>query len=183
MTKNTDLKTAQAVQNALIETENKIELTSGVVLRGKQANPTVMIQVMADFERPRVPTFFDKKMGREMENPDDPAYLEALQSWRMEYANAMTNAMIVLGTELVSVPNGMPGPDSDIWLDEYRLLVKNTHPENTTWRYLTWVKFKAFADPVEDMKRIQEVVGALSGVRESAVKAAEDFPGRDKDGG
>ena len=95
----------------------------------------------------------------------------------------MTTAMIVLGTELASKPKGMPGPDDNAWLEEYSLMVRDLHPENKAWRYLTWVKFKGMADAAEDMKRIQEVVGQLSGVRESAVKAAEDFPGRDEAGG
>ena len=90
-------------------------------------------------------------------------------------------AMIVLGTELESKPRGMPGPDDNAWIEEYSLLVNDIHPENKAWRYLTWVKFKAMTDEA-DMAKVQEVVGALSGVRESSVSAAEDFPGRDTEG-
>ena len=117
-------------------------------------------------------------MGREVENPDDPTYIEKLQSWKMEYSDRMITAMILLGTELVSTPKGMPKPDKDDWLEEYSLLGMPAHPQSASWRYLTWMKFKAIRDE-KDMRLLQEVVGRLSGVRESAVKSAEDFPGSD----
>lgn len=181
MSKKTDidLKTAKAVEEAKNQDESLIMLSTGVVLRGKKANPLTLIQVMSSFPRPTPPMVYMASMGREMENPDDPTYLEEVQAWKMAYSNAMVTAMIVLGTELESKPRGMPGPHDDGWLEEYSLLVTDLHPENKTWRYLTWVKFKAAQDE-EDMMKIQEVVGRLSGVRESAVAAAEEFPGRDE---
>ncbi len=176
-----DKKAVKAVDEALKTQDNLITLSSGVVLRGKKANPLTLIQVMASFQRPTPPLVYMKAMGREVENPDDPNYLEDVQAWKMAYSNAMVTAMIVLGTELESKPRGMPGPDDNAWIEEYSLLVNDIHPENKTWRYLTWVKFKAMTDEA-DMAKVQEVVGALSGVRESSVSAAEDFPGRDTEG-
>lgn len=177
--KDPNFETARAVDSANAPQGDTITLSSGVILRGKQANPLILVQVMAAFPRPEPPTVYMQSMGREMENPDDPDYIERLQSWKMEYADRMVNAMIVLGTELVSSPKGMGNPKDNKWLEEYILLGMPNHPENETWRYLTWVKFKAVKGE-NDMKLIQEVVGRLSGVRESAVKSAENFPGSDE---
>jgi hypothetical protein len=179
MKPNDDKKAVKAVNDAMTPQDDLITLSSGVILRGKKANPLTLIQVMTSYQRPTPPLTYIKAMGREMENPDDPNYLEELQAWKMAYSNGMVTAMILLGTELHTKPKGMPGPDDNAWVEEYSLLVKDIHPENKSWRYLTWVKFKAMTDE-RDMAQVQEVVGRLSGVRENAVNAAEDFPGRDE---
>jgi hypothetical protein len=44
---------------------------------------------------------------------------------------------------------------------------------------LTWVIFKAAAS-MKDLDLLKEVVGELSGVPETDVKAAEEFPGGNK---
>lgn len=177
--KTKDLDTAQAVERALAPQDDTIILSSGVVLRAKKANPVILVQVMAASPRPEPPLVFMPAYGREMENPDDPNYIERLRSWKMEYSDRMVSALILLGTEIVSVPKGLPGPDKDAWLEEYSLLGLPMNAENKRWRYLTWVKFKACVDE-NDLKYIQEAVGRLSGVRESTVKSAENFPGSDK---
>lgn len=176
--KSNDIDTARSIDAATAPQEDIITLSSGVVLRGKRTNPLVLVQVMAAIPRPEPPLVFIEKMGREMENPDDPNYIERLNAWKTDYADRLVSALIVLGTDLISTPKGMPGPDKGDWLEEYSLLRLPMHPENKSWRYLTWVKFKAVQDQT-DMQSIQELVGRLNGVRESSVKSAENFPGRD----
>lgn len=178
MAKDEDLKAVQAVEEATKAQDNTIELSTGVVLRGKKANPLVLIDVMAAFPRPKPPIWFNENMGREMENPDDPDYQERVRAWEMESSSATLSAFIQLGTELVSVPKGFPKPDDKAWLDEYELLGLPIRPQNKAWRYLKWVKFKAVADE-HDLERIRDMVGRLSGVSEKAVQTAEQFPGRD----
>lgn len=173
-----EFETARAVESLATSQDNTITLSSGVVLRGKQANPLILVQVLS-LPRPEPPEVYMEVMGRTVENPDDPAYIERLQNWKMEYADRVTNAMIVLGTEFVSAPKKLGHPDDNKWLEEYSLLGMPVHAENKTWRYLTWVKFKAVQNE-RDMALLQEVVGRLSGVSETAVKSAENFPGSDK---
>lgn len=178
MSDNSELKVAEAVDRATKEDNDLIVLSTGVVLRGKKANPLILIKVMASFPRPKPPTWTHPNMGREMENPDDPDYQERLKAWEMEQSNATLNAMILLGTELEKTPKGFPRPEDDEWLEDYELLGVPMRPDKSKWRYLTWIMFKAVQDE-NDLIRIQEVVGRLSGVRDSTVRAAEAFPGRD----
>jgi hypothetical protein len=160
--------------------DNLIRLSTGVVLRGKQAPPLTLMLVMSAFPRPKPPTWSNPAFGnREMENPDDPDYQERIKEWKTEQSNVMTLALITTGTEFVSKPADLPGPQDDEWVDEYSLLGLPMHLENKSWRYLTWVQFKA-ATSADDIARIMEVVGRLSGVPNSAVKTAEDFPGSDQ---
>lgn len=179
MSSDTEAKTVVAVEAAQAPEDNTIKLSTGVVLQGKQAPPLTLVKVLAAFPRPKPPIWKDPKMGREMENPDDPDYIEQVKNWKIESSNATLNALILLGTELVSKPKKMPGPDSDEWLEEYGLLGMPIHPTNKTWRYLAWITFKA-ALTREDLDLIKEVVGRLSGVPEKAVAAAVTFPGSDK---
>lgn len=174
--------TAQAIEAAQAPEDNTITLSTGVVLRGKKTNPVILVQVMGAFPRPEPPLVYIEKMGREMENPDDPNYLEKLQSWKMEFANHVVTAMVSLGTELISAPKALSHPEKNDWLADYSLLGLPMHPDHKQWRYLAWVKYKAIGNE-EDMKKIQEMVGRLNGVRESSVKSAENFPGGNQEPG
>lgn len=172
--------------------DNLIRLSSGVVLLGKQANPTTILKVMASFPRPEPPTWTDPTMGRIMPNFNDPDYISRVQAWQFESTNAVIVAFILLGTELVSKPEGMlgPFPEKKIvgsgknkkevigpdFLDDYALLGLPMRPQSEKWRYLTWVQFMACVSE-QDSKLIQEVVGRLSGVSKKDVKTAEEFPG------
>jgi len=176
MTEAIDEKVVEAVEETRKPKDNTITLSTGVVLKGKQANPLVLIDVMSSFQRPKPPIWKDPKMGREMENPDDPDYRDRLKAWEMEMSSATLNAMILLGTELVSVPKKFPGPQANEWLDEYELLNLPMRPDNTSWRYLKWVTFKAVRDE-KDLEKIRDVVGRLSGVSERSVDSAANFPG------
>ena len=169
----TEKKVIDAVEKV---DSNLIHLSTGVVLKGKQANPLALIKVMAGFPRPKPPVIMIEAMGREMENTDDPDYINRVESWEVEKSNATLNALILLGTELMSVPKGMPRPEDDAWLDEYKVLGIEIMPHNKSWRYLNWVTYKAVGGR-DDLNKVQEVVGRLSGVTEADVKTAETFPG------
>jgi len=176
------MKVVSAVEEANLPEDNIIKLSTGVVLKGRQANPLILMQVMAAFPRPKPPVWKSPTMGREMENPDDPDYIERVRDWKVISSVATLNALILLGTELVKVPKGTPKHTDDEWLEEYSLLGIQMHPESKSWRYLTWVMFKASVGN-DDLGVIQKVVGRLSGVPEKDVRAAEEFPGSNKDTG
>ena len=170
-------KVIEALELAEQEPDNLIRFSTGVVLRGKQANPMVLIDVMAQFKRPDPPTYFNDNIGRYIVNADDPDYRSRVSAYELELSSAMLPTMILSGTELESVPKGMPKPDDDDWLEEYSLLGLPMKAGNKHWRYLKWVMFKAMGNE-HDMQLLQEVVGRLSGISERAVKSAEKFPGR-----
>lgn len=172
-----DMKTVRAIADQKKGAQDEFTLSSGVVLRAKKANPIMLIKVMTRFPRPKPPIVPDVRMGRDMENPDDPDYIERVKAWDMESNAQVLNALILLGTELVSVPKGVEKPSGDKWIDKYRLLDMPVHPESEDWRYLSWVTFIAAPDE-KDLDIIQEAVSKLSGIAEADVKDAEQFPGR-----
>ena len=178
MSDKEDLKTIRAIADEKKGAQDEFTLSSGVVLRAIKASPVTLIKVMTRFPRPKPPTYYMESMGREMENPDDPDYIERVKAWEMENNAQVLNALILLGTELVSVPKGVAKPSDDEWVNKYRLLDMPIHPEDKAWRYLNWVSMIA-APTAEDMTLIQEVVGKTMGIAEADVKSAEQFPGRD----
>lgn len=174
-----DMKTVQAVRDQDKGAQDEFTLSSGVVLRAKKANPITLIKVMTRFPRPKPPLVFMDAYGKDMENPDDPDYIERVKAWEMESNAQVLNALILLGTEFVSCPKGVPSykDKDDRWLKKYKLLEMPVHPEDEDWRYLTWVTFVAAPDE-KDLDVIQEAVSRKSGIAEADVKNAEQFPGR-----
>lgn len=152
-----------------------IVLSTGVVLKGRKVNPLVLTRIMGKNSRPKPPKEFIEVMGREMENPDNPDYIDAVRQWKVESADSLARALILLGTSLESLPKGFPGPEDREWLNEYTLLGFDV-VDDPQWRYLNWVQFKATMDE-DDVRKIITVVGRLSGVREADVKSAETFSG------
>ena len=123
-------------------------------------------------QRPPIPVYFNERKGREEPNPDDPEYLEALEEWELTIAMALNNALIIAGTEIQSKPKGIPGPDDEDWLERMGAIGRPVH--NKHLAYLHWIKYVAGPDAREDSGKILEVVGRLSGIRESDVKAAAE---------
>lgn len=176
MTKKTTEETPVAEAVEAGQENNLIKLSTGVVLRGRAAPSLALVKVIASHKRPKPPEFYNEKLGRVIENAADPDYLARVKAYETESASDVLNVLILYGTEIVSVPKGMPKPESDTWLEEAREIGLDVKPDNKSWRYLNWVMLKA-APAAEDTQRIQEMVGSLSGVSERAVKAAEEFPG------
>jgi len=179
MKEDSEMKTIRAVADAKKGAQDEIILSTGVVLRAVKVNPVMLIRVMTRYPRPKPPLVIMKEMGgREMENPDDPDYIEQVKAWENESNTMVLNALILLGTEFVSAPKGVEGPNGDKWINKYKLLDMPVRPDDKDWRYLNWVALVAATDE-SDMVLIQEVVGRLTGIVEADVKSAEQFPGSD----
>lgn len=148
---------------------NLITLSTGVVLRAKRVAPGIFSDLVARFPMPRPPVVYIPDKAREEENPDDPDYLSRLREAQAQLAKAMSDAVILLGTLMESIPDDFPREDDTQWLEEMRVLGYDLR--STAARYLAWVKFKA-AETTEDFNAIWEGVGRLSGTSERDVKQA-----------
>ena len=178
MKEDSESKTLRAVADAKKGAQDEVILSTGVVLRAVKVNPIMLIRVMTRFARPKPPVVFDKIMGRDMENPDDPDYISQVKAWDEERNTMVLNALILLGTEIVSVPKGVEGPKGDKWVNKYKLLGMPIKEDDEDWRKLNWISMVAAADE-NDMVIIQDAVAKLTGIAEADVKSAEQFPGSD----
>ena len=169
-----DDETTRAVVEGLEEVErgecDTVTLSTGVVLKIKPVPKFFIFDVTARIKKPKPPLVFIESKGRDEENPDDPDYQEALEKWVMNVANAGNEVALLRGSEVESIPEGVPGPDSKDWKNEMEVLglpmIKNSRA-----RYLTWVK--AIAAPLDrDINNLLGEIGRLTGVSEADVEDA-----------
>jgi hypothetical protein len=148
-------------------------LSTGVELEALVVPPMLLTDIAGEAmrERPRPPVTYVEAVDRDEENPDDPVFKEALSNWQAGVLIDLNNAYILVGTRLVSKPDGLPGWDDADWLDEMKLLGRRVGSRRQ--RYLAWIKYVA-APTGEDITLIVREVGRLSGVSERDVQESID---------
>jgi hypothetical protein len=146
-----------------------IELSTGVVLRSKPVSRNIFADILSEHVAPRIPSVYNTDKGREEDNPQDPEYLADMQRYNTQLARAMSDALIVLGTEFESKPDELPSFDDETWLEEVDLL-RVYKTKTRIGRYLAWVKTVAIATD-EDFAAISNSVKRAMGVPEEDVTA------------
>ena len=166
-------KAVEAEERAVSISENgrpQILLSSGVILNLTSVPKTFIYEATRAFKRPKVPVYLNEAKGREEENPGDPDYLEALEMYAADAANAATDVALLRGTSIQEIPDDVIGPDSEEWIQEMEVLGLPMR-DNPRARYMTWIK--AIAAPLDnDINDLLEEVGRLTGVSESDVADA-----------
>lgn len=155
------------------ESEDRLTLSNGVVLRIKPVPLLTVRRAVQSVERPKVPRVLIPEKGREEENPSDPAYLAAKEAYEAETTERAIDTLLLFGVELESVPKGMDGPDDDGWLRKMKLLGINVDPDNPDERLLTWLRCYAIVS-LSDFTALQRAAGKSVGLSEEEVQAAAD---------
>lgn len=171
-------KTVKAVEKALKEGDNHVALSTGVVLNVTLPSQMILLKVMTKYPRPKVPTYNDPVHGI-IKNPDSEDYIEEIGQWEIERNTAMLEATLLLGTEIVEKPKGMPGPNDKVFIEDMKVLNFDGVETSERYRYLLWVMQYA-ADGEEDIKLLTNVAGRQSGVVEQDVDDAVEFSGSDE---
>jgi hypothetical protein len=142
-------------------------LSSGIVLKVRPVPPLAIRQAVMNVERPRVPIVFIEEKGREEENPDDPGYRDALVEYRIATGMAAMKALLVLGTQVESLPDGLSGPEDDGWLEELQDAGLDIEASSPRARYLAWLQFYA-------LKTNEDLAAAMDGPRKASGITEED---------
>lgn len=150
-------------------------MSTGVVFRLRQ--PAIWaiqaIQRQMAGQAPKVPVIFIESKGREEENESDPDYQNALALHRADLTERLYDAVLVTGSEVVSVPDGIPAHDSS----EFRDLLDTMGfalDANMQRRYVQWVKYIAAPDLAECADKLFSPLLRLMGTREDDVADAID---------
>lgn len=168
----------EAVEVAAQPLVTEITLDNGVVLKLKPVPPFLVRQAAINLKQPKPPVIdVGKGEGREEENPNDPDYLEKLDTYNAEVIVASTNAMLLAGTEILSVPDGMWSPDDDGWLDLVDYLDIEVDRENRLARYLAWLRFYALSGP-SITRILAELRKSIGATEEEVDSAAASFRNR-----
>lgn len=96
-----------------------VTLSTGVRVRLHPVSGSLVEDLKAAIPDPPVPVVWIEAKEREEENPNDPRYLAAVEKTRQERGDAVLDALIMFGVELV---DGLP--EDDTWLKKLRLLEK-----------------------------------------------------------
>lgn len=131
--------------------------------------PRLLIGELAKIPRPKVPVVFMEDLGRTEENPNDPAFIDAMNEYNIQISVKMVDAFILFGTTVESIPNGfIKQEDPRV---KRKLAILGMKPDDEDQVYLAWIKY--FACPMdEDIQAVTDGIGRLSGVSEKDVNDA-----------
>lgn len=115
-------------------------------LTPRQIAPQAIYDTAARHMDPPVPIITVTRNGQQEkeENPDDPAYLAAVEAVKERRAWAVVKALGVLGTELDAPPPGTPGPGDVDW-ERVALVRDIPTPTNKLEQYELWLRYYGFA--------------------------------------
>lgn len=154
-----------------------VTLGNGVCLRVKKFPPFLIRQAIAQIQKPKPPKIELEGKGEE-ENPDDPIYKEALEEYELATTEKAIDTMLVAGTEVVSVPDGIYPPDEvDNWAQLLDFLGVTFDRENKFGLYLTWLKLYVLSDPSDMELLMKELASAIGLSEEEVDQAVESFRG------
>lgn len=105
------------------------------------------------------------------ENPNDPDYIRALQVHSIRQLELAVDVLLLLGTTLLTRPDGEQGPEDSDWYERLTDLGLEVNIENKSQRYLSWLRMYALARD-DDMSEVVAAVISRAGVSEVAVADA-----------
>lgn len=157
--------------------KDRVTLSTGVVLAILSVSPMAFGDLENKYPPPPVPKTYDEVKGREISNPLSAEYKKATTENENRKALAALDLAIVLGTRLLSIPDGMDGPDSEEWKDTlFAMGYSQESIESKKARYLSWVKLSAASNNT-DWNILSMTVMRRMGVPEQDVNAAmKSFP-------
>lgn len=147
-----------------------VTLSTGIKLRLRPYGRLPIADMYKRFPAPEPPRITDEERGIVEENRQDPDWLEAMQVWMVERWGAVRDYMLMVGTAVEYLPDGVYGPDDDDWLIIAETIQYPVDLRKPT-RYLAWLKVIAIPTD-EDMLTVVTQLQGLGGVTEEHVAAA-----------
>lgn len=175
---------SEAFQKAQAQTNvpSELVLSNGIVLKFRPMPPMLLNSITNSIPVPAVPKVWLEDKQREEENPNHPAYLQALQDRQNLITKASMDLIMYACTEVIHVPDNVWGPEDDRWLPIAKIAMMDFDPSDHAQRVLAWFKCYAIAT-VEDMTQSQMIPLQLAGITEVEVQeAVETFPGSEERG-
>jgi len=188
--KKSDLKTvAESAQKTKsrdeeIPKDNIVEMSNGIVFRVKEVPQAAFVDLRGSFPEPTPPVHYNKDIGREETNVNDPRYKAQLADWEISISAGMIDIQIIFGVEVVSVPDNMINYDDPDFHDLLKVILgrmgwkrEDINDLGKTEKMLLWVKYYAAKGSVggeSDFSKLLLAIGRRSGVPEEDVKTAVD---------
>jgi len=151
---------------------------SGVVLRLKAVSSVLIRTRARALPIPRPPMYVNPQTEREEENWASPDYITALTEYDEAMAQLNMGTLYLLGTEVLTIPPGVPAPEDTTWSDQLsdpEIWGKQAMsiPQGGGKRYIMWLMYIALRD--EELAEVGTQIRILGGaVPEEAVREAMD---------
>lgn len=160
---------ASSIERPLVQ---HYTLANGIKLKIKPVPPLAIRQAAIQVPPPSVPIVHDEGRDRDMENPSDPDYQKALEAYQVEQLFRVVDVMILLGTEVVHIPDDVYPPESEEWTDMLDAAGVTVPPfRSTQARRLGWMRLYAMITEADTAVVVSRLI-ALSGVTEVEVQRA-----------
>jgi len=162
------------------EVQDEVTLSSGAIVRAKRVPDNLLLAWQRQHQAPKPPIVTIEQEGRRPrreENPNDPDYIQATETYQIEVAAAMTDFIHLTGMEIISLPEGMKAyEEDDEWADELEAVGIDI-PTSKASRKLLWIRYKV-APSSDDLTLISSVYSqAVQEVDEEEVAIKEgQFP-------
>lgn len=158
--------------------DKPVMLSTGVWAMLRPVTPATISEAQAEIQDPPVPTIYLEDKDRHEENPNDPAYLKALERADQERVMVAMDAMIMMGIDLVDEEGDPLEIDDGPWLKKLRLMHKRKmvnlddyNLEDGIEREFLYKRYVAVG--VQDIA----LISAASGLTEEDIaKAERTFP-------
>src|SRR3990167_714555 len=99
----------------MTDSDDLVHLSTGGVLRAVAAPVWLIQEAARRVPKPRVPVKLNADKGYEEEDENDPAFREALEAYSLATATAANDTMLLLGTQVVEVPDGFERITDEGW--------------------------------------------------------------------
>jgi len=102
--------------------EQVVTLSTGVCVRLHPVSSSLVEEMKAAIPMPPVPVVYIEAKDREEENPNDPRYIDAVEDVTRKRGDAILDALLIFGVELM---DGLP--EDKVWLKKLRLLERRNN--------------------------------------------------------
>lgn len=151
--------------------KDTITLSNGIILLCKQVPMLTVRYALTAIPKPEPPVIHNEEKGRSEVWEGDPAYQAALSRWEEQVGDTTFNVMLMLGTQIEHMPEGIDHPEHESWLETLEATGMSVNVDTKAARYLSWLRFYAISSN-EDYGRISEAVARKSGLLERDVQAS-----------
>lgn len=147
--------------------------SNGVVLKLKPVSSSAVAEAQSKDPQPKVPQWYNEDKDRMEENPVHPDYFASLQKWRQDQGTIMIRVCLLLGSEVISIPDDVLKLEDDKWIEKYEDLgIAVAHSGNA--RYVDWLRFYILSNDDDLTELTVAIQRAGSKVPEGAVDVAAD---------
>lgn len=144
----------------------------GIVLKYFKVSADLVRKAYSAIPVPTPPMVYIESRNRQEPNPHDPGYLHALNSYTNETQLAIHTIYLMRGVEIQTLPDDIPGPDSDEWFEGIEDVIGGV-PTGKIARKTAWLLYYALNDTEKD-EVITDLMSFSGLITEEKVQEALD---------